>query len=299
MLYAVDNLIIYVYNYIRMIELCQYVLRFLTNDQFSIMHGVNMIKNKRQEEIIEILKKDGFATVRHLGDRLFASQPTVRRDLDYLEKEGLVHRSHGGAILAGDKINTPVSFRQKKRYREKLRIARLASELIERDLVVFTDASTTALCLSDFIEKKDGVTVVTNGLPMCQTLAKGDITVYSTGGRLYGESMAFVGGVAERAALHFNADIMFFSASSFDDSGQITDYSESETSLRIAMLSKSRVKVFLFDSSKFGSRSAFSVCSADDIDYIVADMPLDEGMAKRISFSLQKESDGAYLYKKI
>ena len=78
-----------------------------------------MVKNKRQAEILEILKQEGFAGVRDLGERLYASQPTVRRDLVFLEKEGLVCRSHGGAVPATDSANTPISYRKGKRMREK------------------------------------------------------------------------------------------------------------------------------------------------------------------------------------
>ena len=77
-----------------------------------------MIKNKRHEEILEILKNEGIISVRDIGERLFASQPTIRRDLAFLEKEGLIRRSHGGAILAGDPVNMPISYRRGKRLRE-------------------------------------------------------------------------------------------------------------------------------------------------------------------------------------
>ena len=81
-----------------------------------------MFKNQRHEEILEILKKEGFAGVCDLSKRLFASQPTIRRDLDILEKQGYIRRSHGGAILANGNLNTPVPYRKGKHAKEKAQI---------------------------------------------------------------------------------------------------------------------------------------------------------------------------------
>ena len=129
-----------------------------------------MIKNQRHHELLEILKKQGFAEVRELGEKLYASQPTIRRDLDMLEKQGYVRRSHGGAMLADDSINTPVSFRRSKKTREKTQICRLAATLIKSGSLIFVDASTTAAHLSQVLKEADNVTVVTNGYPICRAL---------------------------------------------------------------------------------------------------------------------------------
>ena len=256
-----------------------------------------MSKNKRQDEILEILKKEGFVGVRELGERLYASQPTVRRDLDWLEKEGLVRRSHGGAILVGDAVKTPVSYRKGKRIREKICISRLAATLIESDHLIFVDASSTALHLSDHIKESDGVTVVTNGVLMCQALADQGVRVFSTGGRLVGESMAFVGRVAEKTVSGFNADIMFFSSSSLGSDGMISDYAEEETSLRLAMHARSRRSVFLCDSAKFDRCSPFCLLELKNVDYVVTDAPLPEVMLQGQGLRLLKSEQGAYMYK--
>ena len=62
-----------------------------------------MFKNQRHNEILEILKNERFASVSELSERLFSSQPTIRRDLNFLEKQGYLRRSHGGAIPADEK----------------------------------------------------------------------------------------------------------------------------------------------------------------------------------------------------
>ena len=257
-----------------------------------------MFKNQRHAQILDILKKEGFAEVRTLGERLYASQPTIRRDLDYLEKEGLIRRSHGGAIPADPRVNTPISFRRGTRTQEKARICRLAATLIPAGGLIFTDASTTALHLSDFIKEDDNVTVVTNGYPICHALMEKNVRVFSTGGRLLKNSMAFVGQFAEDTVRRFNADLFFFSASALSGEGLVSDYSEEEVALRRAMLRTCRQSVLLCNVAKLGTVSAFSLATLSEIDYLVTDAPISDTMEKECNLSLIKESDGAYLYRR-
>ena len=257
-----------------------------------------MLKNERHFQILEILKNESFAEVRDLGERLYASQPTIRRDLDYLEKQGYIRRSHGGAMLADDRINTPVSFRKGKKAREKARICKLAATLISPGSLIFADASTTAAHLADELHERDNVTVVTNGYFLCGALTENNIRVFSTGGRLLKSSMAFVGNQAEETVRRFNADWLFFSSSSLDENGTISDYSEEETALRVTMRSRAKSSVFLCDSTKFGKSSAFRVFSLSDTDYVITDAPLSQKLIDAYSLSLLRELDGACMYGK-
>lgn len=256
-----------------------------------------MLKNQRHSEILEILKQESFADVRSLGERLYASQPTIRRDLDLLEKKGFIKRSHGGATLADGKMNTPVSFRKGTKAKEKGQICKLASTLIESESLIFIDASTTASHLADHIGEDLNVTVVTNGYPVCIKLAEKRIRVFSTGGKFVQSSLAFVGSQAEEASRKFNAEWFFFSSSSFDDEGIISDFSEEENSLRRVMYDGAQNRVFLCDSGKFGKRSAFRAFSLEHIDYIVTDMPISEDLLEKFNYTLVASDEQAFMYK--
>ena len=257
-----------------------------------------MFKNQRHEEIIRLLKEDGFASVKELSERLYASLPTIRRDLDYLQKEGLIHRSYGGAIAADEKRKAPVSFRSGTNFRQKARICRVASELIRKGNVIFTDASTTVTHLVDFIDEKDDLTVITNGYPICRMLAEKNIRTYSTGGRLLKSSMAFVGSAAEETVNGFNADLFFFSSSSLDENGMISDYSEEEAALRKVMYDRSYKRVFLVDSKKFGSKSAFRSFPLSEVDHIITDAPLPEELVDQHRLSIYKQYETVTWYVK-
>lgn len=257
-----------------------------------------MLKNQRHNEIIDILSRQGFASVKELGERLYASQPTVRRDLAYLEKQGYVLRSHGGVVPADSKSNTPAPFRRGTRTREKSNISKLAATLIKPNSMIFIDASTTAFYLSEHITKNDNVTVLTNGISLCGALAASDITVYSTGGRMKAKSEAFVGLQAETAVKNFIADTMFFSSAALSFNGVISDYSEEETSLRRTVREQAKKAVFLCDSAKFALESAFVLFTTELVDYIVTDTALPCGVAENLGFSECARTDGAVMYEK-
>ena len=201
-------------------------------------------------------------------------------------------------MLADDRITTPVSFRKGKKAREKARICKLAATLISPGSLIFADASTTAAHLADELHERDNVTVVTNGYFLCGALTENNIRVFSTGGRLLKSSMAFVGNQAEETVRRFNADWLFFSSSSLDENGTISDYSEEETALRVTMRSRAKSSVFLCDSTKFGKSSAFRVFSLSDTDYVITDAPLSQKLIDAYSLSLLRELDGACMYGK-
>lgn len=257
-----------------------------------------MPKNERLREIVEILKKEGFASVSDVSKLLYVSQPTVRRDLDILERQGVIRRNHGGAVLCENEISSPVSFRKKKRSKQKSAICRMAATFIEQGTVIFADASSTALHLCEYIKPSDDLTVVTNGLPLFHSLVGEGINAILTGGSLIENSQALAGGVAKRSISAFNADLMFFSSSALGSDGMISDYSEMETELRAAMMDRSRKKVFLCDGTKFDRSSPYCLMQISKVDYIVTDTPLAENIISQNDLILVSSDQGSYLYSK-
>lgn len=256
------------------------------------------MKNARQRNILAILQKESFLSVRELSMRLFASQPTIRRDLDFLEKNGYVRRSHGGVTAADGRVNTPVPFRRGIMTKEKTAICELAATLLQPEQLIFIDASTTAFFLSHFLRREQKITVVTNGITLCRTLSEKQVQVFSTGGRPIRESEAFVGNLAERAVGTFFADWMFFSSSSLDQGGVISDYSEEETSLRLAMRQRAEKIVFLCDSKKFASRSAFEVLTLCEVDYFITDQPIPQDLAQKCGLTIAVQEKDALMYQR-
>lgn len=256
-----------------------------------------MFKTQRHSEIIDILSEERFASVPSLSQRLYVSMPTIRRDLTYLEECGYIKRSHGGAILAEQSTNIPLSFRRGKKSNEKIKMCKLAATLVKNGNVIFTDASSTVLHIADLLSEFENLTVVTNGLKLADRMSDSDTTVFATGGRILKTSFALVGTRAVEFVSDFSADIMFFSSSAISRDGMITDYSEEETLLRKQMMKNASVKVFMCDSSKFYLNSAFNLCSVNELDYIITDSQLPTDILTTDVFK-EAVNDGIYIYSK-
>ena len=100
------------------------------------------------------------------------------------------------------------------------------------------------------------------------------VKLYCTGGLFDSHSSIFYGNSAENYVSNIGADLFFFSSQAISEDGEISDVSEEETSLRKVMLSRSKKKIFLCDSSKLGLQKTFTLCSKDDVDLIICDKKL-------------------------
>ena len=233
-----------------------------------------MLKNERQREIINLLKlHDGFATVSELCSSLYASESSIRRDLSALEGRGIIRRTHGGAELVTNFSNA-IAF-NKRAYHNmaaKKAIAKKAASLISDGDVVFLDQSSSAFYLANEILDKSSLTVVTNNIEIVSLLSNTKIKVICSGGALSTDNRTcLVGRDAEYAFENVYADLVFFSTKSISHDGIISDCEREEVLVRNAIIKNAAKKVFLCDSEKLGTHSAYKQCTVLDIDYLVCE----------------------------
>ncbi len=235
------------------------------------------MKSLRQQQILSLLRQNGYATVEQLSKTLYVSPPTIRRDLTELHKKRLISRSHGGAmLLSHPNVSVPIDFRTGFQTKAKAAVAKAASSLIQDGDVIFIDASTTTLHLLESIKDKKDLTIITNSAKAALIL-QGEHKLYATGGQLAVDSLAYFGSIAEQTVEKFNIDIMFFSSYGILENGEIQDYSEAESNLRNIAVRSAAKTVFLCDSEKIGRKSLFNVNNIQNIDYFVTNavLPLD------------------------
>lgn len=229
---------------------------------------------EREKKILEILLKEKRCSVKVLAKALFISEPSVRRDLQSLEKQHLIKRLHGGAMLeesAVSKNKIPFLIREYEQSSAKAQIARRAIELISDGDVVFMDASTSCYYMIPYLASKKGITVVTNGVKALSKLAEFDIRTVSTGGDLINSCLALVGEEAYQTLESFNADVAFFSCRGVSEDGYLTDISPEENNVRKKMIRRSKRSYLLCATEKFGKRYFHNLCHKDDIDAIITE----------------------------
>lgn len=234
-----------------------------------------MILFERQQTILRLLEQHHTATIKQLADAVYASESSVRRDIEALEKQGRVQKVYGGVILTKYKNSiVPLSLRDTENAAVKEKLAQKAAELIPNGAVIFLDASSTTQRILRYIHDRRNLKIITNSLRVFHEAEALHAKLYCTGGTFNKSNHAFSGPAAERFLRAVSADIVFFSSQGLSLEGEISDASEEETSLRRIMLARAEKKIFLCDSSKLGQKRLFTVCTKKDVDQILCDVPL-------------------------
>lgn len=198
-----------------------------------------------------------------LEEEFGVSPMTARRDLDALEKQGKLRRTHGGAVSPGF-AGREDSFqhRMNEAVEQKRRLARAAFEMLEPGETIFLDSSTSAYYLAERILAENiGVTLLTNSVPVMELFMKKDnanVDLVGMGGTLRKLTLSFVGPHAVRAISEHFADKVFMSVKGVAPEGYLTDPDPLEAQVKRAMIERSETPILLADGSKFGRRG-FSV----------------------------------------
>lgn len=229
----------------------------------------------RRQAILAILEEKKSATVRELAGAVYTSEASVRRDLEALEAEGYLHRVYGGAVLSNPANSvTPLALRDGEHAAQKEALAKRAAEMVADGSTLIMDASSTTRRMFKHLLTRHGLRIFTNNLHAVDLMEGSDAEIYLTGGLYDRKNHAFVGPAAERFLSSVSADLLFFSSQGLSESGEISDVSAIDNSLRRVMLSRAEKSVFLCDSSKIGVRRDFVLCTRHEVDLILCDRPL-------------------------
>lgn len=232
-----------------------------------------MLLPDRREAILRVLREKHSVSVRELSQQLFISETSIRRDLTFLEKSGLLQKTYGGAVLmSGESRLLSLEARQRTEAGAKSLIARKAVSLIPDGSVVFLDSSSTVLAMTPYFDKFSALTVITNGAKIALALVEHpNVKVYSTGGLLTPQIFSYSGSMACQAVQGVQADLFFVSPKSLDMEQGAFCAGEEEAAVRRAMLKNSRRSVLLCNRQKMGRSAPFHLCGYDEIDVLVSD----------------------------
>lgn len=249
-----------------------------------------MLTEERYQKISELLEREGNVKARELCSVLGASRETVRRDLETMEKEGILRRIHGGAVPAessqtGAARYTSFVNRKKANLRSKEAIAQEALKFIKEGQCIALDSGTTSLVLAQIIKNRfKSLTVVTNSLPVVNTLAGSDgITLVVTGGIYHTDEEAFMSDMATLILPKINIDIFFITTCGVSVERGITYQRTEDVIVQRAVLDVSGRAIVIADSSKIGTNALVNMCSIEEIAVLItdADAPADQVEAFR------------------
>ncbi len=231
-----------------------------------------MSKYSRENQYVALLALKPH-TVKELSEKLFVSEPTVRRDIAELKGRDMVTSKNGLVSLktSAPDQRIPLFIRHLEKHEEKQLIAKKAAELIGDGNVIMLDSSTTAFHILPYLVKFKNILLITNGAKTAIEAASMGIHTITAGGEMALESFSYIGCDAEATLSKYNADIAFFSCRGVSDDGLATDNSIFENNIRRIMIERAKKSYLLCDRSKFGKTCLNTLCKTDEIDGMITE----------------------------
>lgn len=239
----------------------------------------------RYQIILDGMHKTGSVSVDALAEQLNVTEVTIRRDLDALERKGLLHRTHGGAMPIQPLFYEP--FRRDRSFvmqverqaDEKRRIGYAAAALIQPDETIAVTPGTTAAAVVRALPLNYNLTVVTSTANVAVELSKRkDIKVFVTGGTLHGEWFSLVGPHAQRSLENILIHTLFVGADGLDPQWGATSFDQDEAELLRTMVERSQRHIAVVDHTKFGKVGNWKICASQNLQAVVTDTQATEEM---------------------
>ncbi len=232
-----------------------------------------MFALERQKRILELLNQHGSVSVSKLSAEFSITEETVRRDLEKLEKQEQLLRTHGGAVpIDAGAYELSLEKRKNTNTLVKEKLAKIAAEHVFPGDTIFLDASTTTFFMARELKKMKNITIVTNSIRVINELSsQSDIKVIAVGGQV-SNNQSFVGSMAENTIEeNYFANKMFFSSKGVTLDGGILESNEQECAIKQKMLKNSGDVFYMCDKSKIGRIGFAKLSTFDQIDYFVTD----------------------------
>jgi DeoR family transcriptional regulator, aga operon transcriptional repressor len=227
---------------------------------------------ERQQQILTILSQNGRASVSELSHRFGVSEVTIRTDLQALDAQHLIVRTHGGAVLSPHAPELSLVLRLQKQATEKEWIGAAAAGLVADGDAIFLDASSTALALAFALREKRDLTILTHSLYVAQSLLDATgITVVMTGGTLQRDTISLLGIDGLAILRKYNIKTGFFGAHGLSFPEGLTDVSAGEAEVKREVVMMCRQVIALIDATKWGRVGSSSFAHPQDLHTIITD----------------------------
>ncbi|MBB6715362.1 DeoR/GlpR family DNA-binding transcription regulator [Clostridium gasigenes] len=229
-----------------------------------------MLTEQRYQIILNEIDRKSLVYVSELVKDLDTSESTIRRDLNFLHKQGKLKKVHGGATALDKFINTKddlLSTRESLNIDEKLEIAKYAANLIKENDFVYIDAGTTTDLMIEFINEKEAV-YITNGINQAKKLINKGLKTYILGGEIKESTEAIIGVEAINTLKRYNFNKGFFGTNGISKDRGYTTPDISEALVKQEALRRTREAYIMADNSKFDEISCVTFGQLEDATII-------------------------------
>jgi DeoR/GlpR family transcriptional regulator of sugar metabolism len=249
------------------------------------MAGHDNIKTRRAK-VADLLSQKGFMSLGELVRTISVSESTARRDLEFLEQQGTVTRTHGGVVYVKGSPSHSLAFteRQTTAVTEKEAIARAVAELIPAGQTVIINGGTTCYQVARAVQGRH-LNVITNSVPI-GSLLSADLSAEVTliGGYVYPRTGVALGAMAERQLEGLHATQLILGCAGVTE-GCAFNMNQMLVDTDRAMMRIAEQTILVADHTKFGMRSVVKLCDLSEVDVIVTDSGVDAETLKRLKDS--------------
>lgn len=211
-----------------------------------------MTQQERHAAIVELVKRQGYASIEQLAREFDVTPQTVRRDLNQLAEEGVIKRVHGGAGLESSTVNTAYHTRKTLNLDAKRRIAEMLARHIPDSSSLFINIGTSNEFIAEALCQHSGLEVITNNLNVAAILQhKTDFNVIVAGGQVRSRDGGIIGEATIDFINQFKVDYGIIGISGIDGDGSLLEFDYQEVRVAQAILRNSRQVFLAADHSKF------------------------------------------------
>lgn len=230
-----------------------------------------MIVEERRQKVIDLVSASGFIGLADLAKRLQASESTIRRDLDYLDQQGFLKRTHGGAVFQPDSGSLPaLEERLQRELEEKRQIAQAAAARIRDGDAILLDGGTTTLEVARVLVGRP-LQIVTNSLPIANLFASSRETdLVILGGYVYPKTGVALGPLTVRMMDEVHVQQTILSVGGVTPKGLFNSNLLLVETER-AMMRCADETVVVADHTKIGRQALAFLCELREIDTLIVD----------------------------
>lgn len=248
-----------------------------------------MLAYERKSRIIEYLEQNGRAEVNELSEMLGVVAETIRRDMRELEAQGVLKRTHGGAVAANHREKEyPVQVRVMKNAVEKDKLCQKAVDFINEGDLIFVDNSSTLVNLIKHLDDNMQLTILTNSIKILQEYTlyrKDNITMICTGGVFNKTNLSLSGALSDKFTREFFPNKAFISCHGVSVEYGFTDGNLHEVGFKREMINLAEKVYFLIDHTKFGKLGPIRLGGLDICDVLIADSEPSEDIMRQLKQS--------------
>jgi len=242
-----------------------------------------MLNEERRNKIAEILSQHQRILVSEISGLLATSPVTIRKDLDVMEKRGLLRRVHGGAMMTNPSVvDLDLTEKERIHAKEKERIAQAAEKLICEGDVIILDSGSTTMAIARLLKTRKGLTLITNAVNIAWELAASENEVIIIGGMVRKKSYSLIGPISEDAIMRLTANKLFLGVDGIDLEYGFTTPNLQEANINRLMLRVATEIIVTADSSKFGRKSMGVIADLSAAHKIITDKNIKENDLQRL-----------------